>query len=565
MVAALNTTSQDDHWALRRWGLALLGGLAGLAIHHILKTDQEWRWSEDTGRVALATFIGGASICFGFVVERGKLAGSAIFALVAALVVASVFYWSGDFRSWEPWRLVSALLAVAIAAPLFQAWRDGGERRWHIPYVATHDRAWTNVCLWFASWGFVGVTFLLALLLAALFDLIGIDLLKELLRRNWFNATLAGAAFGGAVGLLRDRERIVSTLQRIVMTVLSVLAPVLAIGLVLFLAALPFTGLGALWETTKATTPILLSCVIGALILANSVIGDRPEDESSQRIMRWSAMALGATLLPLAVIAAISTGLRIEQYGLTPSRLWAVTFTAIACAYGLAYLVALVRGRGKAWSHIIRPANMRLAVGLCGLALLLSTPLISFGAISTRDQLARLTSGKIPVEEFDFAALRFDFGPAGMKALEKLEKEGKTKDIRASAAQALKFDNRYAAREKANQTKAHHNIVIFPQTAKLPVELREKLTADSACRWENPCNVIYDPQQGEALVTRRDTVQIFVLEKGKWEDKERPVSSGNTEAMKRMNSAFAQGKVEIREVNRRQVFIDGQPVGQSFE
>jgi hypothetical protein len=39
---------------------------------------------------------------------------------------------------------------------------------------------------------------------------------------------------------------------------------------VLFVLALPFTGLNALWEATKSTTPILLFCVLGALVLANA-------------------------------------------------------------------------------------------------------------------------------------------------------------------------------------------------------------------------------------------------------------------------------------------------------
>src|SRR3546814_7084225 len=58
--------------------------------------------------------------------------------------------------------------------------------------------------------------------------LIGIELIRDLLRGEWFGWMLAGAAFGGSVGLLRERDRLVSTLQRLVMIVLAVLAPVLA-------------------------------------------------------------------------------------------------------------------------------------------------------------------------------------------------------------------------------------------------------------------------------------------------------------------------------------------------
>ncbi|MCB2014446.1 MAG: DUF4153 domain-containing protein [Sphingobium sp.] len=569
MVADLNpdepASGNDAGWPLRSWGLALLGALVGLAIYHIVNEGSRYHWTEDATRLALASFLSTAGIAFAFVVERGRIKGSAIFAIIAGLVVASVLYWSGDFTSWEPWRLVSALLTIAIAAPLFQGWRDGGSRKWHIPYVETHNRAWTNVCLWFATWAFVGLVFLLAWLLAALFNLIGIDALEELLKKNWFAMMLAGASFGGACGLLRDHERIVRLLQRVIMIVLSVLAPVLAIGLVLFLIALPFTGLEALWETTKSTTPILLSCVIGALILANAVIGDKPEDEAKLRPMRWSAMALGVVILPLGIIAAISTGLRIQQYGLTPERLWAVTFTAIACAYGLAYLVSLARGREAGWTGFVRPANMRLAVGLCALAFLLSTPLISFGALSTRNQIARLESGKVSADKFDFAALRFDFGPAGMKALKKLAKDGKTKEIRTAATDMLASDSRYAAVERKEKSEARRNIVTLPKDAKLPEALVHRLAQYGACAGEKPCNVIYRPEAGEAIVVGRYGSKLLKQDKDGWNNVSyRDARLSNDEA-KAINEAFKQGRAEIQNVERRQVFIDGKPVGKAFE
>lgn len=566
MVADLSGNEERSHdWQLRRWVLAAMGALIGLAIHHILTPGDTDRWTEDATRVALATFLGVSSIAFAFVVEHGRIAGSAIFAVIAGLVVASVLYWSGDFTSWEPWRLISALLTIAIAAPLFQGWRDGGSRRWHIPYVETHNRAWTNVCLWFAAWAFVGITFALAWLLATLFNLIGIDVLEDMLKKNWFAMMLAGTAFGGAVGLLRDRERIVALIRRVVMMILAVLVPVLAAGLVLFLLALPFTGLDALWETTKSTTPILLSCIIGALILANAVIGDRPEDEAKLRVMRWSAMALGVTILPLGVIAAISTGLRIGQYGLTPERLWAVTFTAIACAYGLAYLVSVARGRTQGWTVFVRPANMRLGIGLCALAFLLSTPLISFGSISTRNQLARLDSGRVSADAFDFAALRFDFGPAGMKALRALEKEGSTAEIRTAAVDALKSDNPYSLRETQRQTEAQNNIVLFPRDTPLPDDLRKRLTEYDACGSNNPCNVIYRPEAEKVLVLRNGDVQRLTLKGGKWVNHDHAARDAQAKDRDAFNKAFAQGKVEIRDVKRRQVFVDGKPVGEAFE
>ena len=331
------------------------------------------------------------------------------------------------------------MLAVAIAAPLFQAARDEGAPR--TPYAAVHDYAWQNVVLWFACWLFVLIVWIMAWLLASLFQLIKIELLHELLMKNWFVRALIGLAFGAALGLLREHDTVVRLLQRVVATVLAVLAPVLAIGLGLFLLALPFTGLQALWDATSATTPLLLSCAVGALILANAVIGNRLEEERRNLLLRYGAMLLAVVILPLAVLAAIATGLRVGQYGYTPERLWAIVFVGIAILYGAAYLGSLVLGR-LAWTTRVRPANLALAFLLCSLGLLLATPLVNFNRISTDDQVGRLESGRIAAGKFDWAALAFDFGKPGRDAVERLRRS-RNAAIRGKAEEAAKAESRW--------------------------------------------------------------------------------------------------------------------------
>lgn len=558
--------SADSHgtWPQRAYGLLLLGGLTALALHFILRVEGNARWSEDADRAALAAFLATASIAFSFVVEKSRIRGSAVFALVAGLVVASVLYWSVDFTSWEPWRLVSALLTVSIAAPLFQGWRDGGERRWHIPYVEAHNRAWVNVCLWFAAWAFVGIVMALAWLLAALFQLIGISVLTDLLQKSWFVLPLIGGSFGGAVGMLRDNERIVSAVQKVVMIVLSALAPVLAIALVLFLGALLFTGLDSLWESTKSTTPILLSCVIGALILANAIVRDRAQDESAMRVLRASAMILCVAILPMALMAIVSTWLRINQYGFTPDRLWGLTFTLVAGAYGVAYLVALLRGRRAGWTVRLREANLGMAAALCGLAFLLSTPLLSFGALSARDQMARLERGAVALEKFDFAAMRFDYGPAGKRALKQLAAQGSSPAIRSAANRALGADNRYDVAETQREMERASSMVVHPRGTALPSALRERLAAYDACGDLAPCNVIYRPESNEAIIVKSYGSVVLLRKDGTWinPNDASPVSVPGQ--AKTLDAAFAAGRVEIRSVNRRQVFVDGKPLGQPF-
>jgi hypothetical protein len=568
-----------DHeaWPARAVLLAAVGAILGIVIDRLLDggdTHEIWRASA-------ASFVAVAGITFAVGLERLRWFWSTLFALACGAVVALVFYWNGTPDGWsagDGWRMFAAVLAVAIAVPLFQSVRDEG--RWSFRSPEIHAYAWTNLVLWGAACAFTLISFLLSHLLAELFNLIGIGFLRDALRNSWFVGMILGAALGAGVGLLRDRDKVLGLLQRVVTTVLSVLAPVLATGLVLFVLALPFTGLQPLWDKTSATTPILLLAIAGAFFLANAVVGNSAEEEAKGRALRFSAMALGAVMAPLAVVAALSTWLRIDQYGFTPERLWALVFVLVVVAVSLAYLWALVRGRSD-WGRQLRPTNVRLALGICVVALVLATPLINFGAISTRDQIARLQSGRIAPDKFDWAALRFDFGPSGVRALEALQRQGPPK-LRKLAAQALRSQNRWTLSEPtalaARADTIERRVRVLPRALPLPEELRQALARANLCAADD-CTVIWQPGAPEAVVVGfgcpecSARVNHLVQDsKGGWQPaglevlpppivRTTPEDEVQSQAQRR---ALAAGRAEIRQVQRRQVFIEGKPAGGSF-
>ncbi|MEE4451557.1 DUF4153 domain-containing protein [Novosphingobium resinovorum] len=574
LTAPDETDTETATWPLRAWGLALLGGLSGLLIYWIMRPDKYLPNLDHADlRAAAASFIAMAALLFGFLVERGRLGWNFAFALAGGALVGLTLYFNGPFGEGEDgWRVASAALAVAIATPLFQAWRGAqpaeGALNRAIPYPEAYRHAWTDVVLWLAAWAFVGVVWAMATLLGQLFKLIGIVVLAELLGETWMMLTLSGAALGAGVAMLRDRDRILALMQRVVTTILSVLAPLLAAGLVVFLAAIPFTGLAPLWGATRSTSPILLSCIIGALCLANAVIGEEQPHEARSPLLRTSVGALGVSMLPLALIAALSTGLRIHQYGLTPDRLWAVIFTGIACAYGLAYIVTLAHRRLEAAAYL-RTANLRLAMGLAVLALVLATPLLNFGAMSARDQVAMLESGRVPLKQFDWAALRFDFGRAGRDAVARLAKEGRTKDIRSAAAHALRETNRYALEprnlpERKPLPYNRDHLIVLPHGSQLPAALYEELSGYSACYTAKACVVRHEPGSREAVIVTSSGTSLYRLDGDAWKaDDRNPVRS--EKQGDRIREGVAAGKVEVRTVTRRQVYVDGLPLGETFE
>lgn len=591
---------RDERWPLLPPILAALGLAAGLIAHWIIGTGYQAEIS--ALRLALLSFVSVSAILFGFVVIRTDLIRSGIFAVGCGAVAALILYFNGATSGWsatEGWRLVCLALAIGIAAPLFQAGREGGFRP--LSYPLAHDHAWTNAVLWCLSWAFVGVVMLLSFLLAALFNLIGIELLSDLLEKEWFWRGLVGLSFGLGLALWREQRRIVGLLQNVAMLVLGVLAPVLAVGLGLFLIALPFTGLQPLWEATKATTPILLACAVGALLLVNAVIGNGGDDAPRNRVLRWAALVLAVAILPLVGIAAVATGLRIGQYGFTPERLWGLTFVVIASVVAVAYLASVIRGRGG-WAERVRPANLHLAMIVCGVALLLATPLVSFNAISTRDQVARLESGKVSPDKFDWAALAFDFGEPGRKALERL-KASKSASVRAKATEATKAKDRwilsddpFAQSRRKDLAEVREMLIVtslvLPKQTPLPEDLLDALIdmecsghgagrcivgyeagADRAWAMKERC-LLTAKAGSEAAMTHAvgepysycPALRWFKRRDGKFVDY---VPGSFTDLTPEQAEAIVQGTkanaIEVRPVQRRQVFVGGIPVGDPFE
>ncbi|GGA38564.1 DUF4153 domain-containing protein [Sphingomonas psychrolutea] len=584
-------------WRLRPPLLALLGALAALAVQQLLDRGQSGTVSyiePAAWRIATATAIGTGAGALGFGMERNRWWWAVLFAGVVGAFAGLIFYWNGGgWRVWSDWHTASLFLAIAIAVPLFQTARDQGG--WRFPYPEVHGHAWTNVVLWCACWLFVGVVFALAWLLAALFDLIGLHFLRDLLRHSWFNALLFGGGFGAALGLLRERDTVVRLLQRVVTAVLAVLAPVLGVGLLIFLISLPFTGLHALWDATKSTTPILLSCVIGALILANAVIGNSEEEEATNPVLRFGAMALAVAMFPLAVVAANATWLRVSQYGLTPDRLWAVVFVALASAYGIAYLLAVARARGR-WAKRARVSNLQLAFVVAGLGLFLATPMLSFNALSTADQLARLESGKIAPEKFDWSALAFDFGESGKAALKRLARS-KNATIAARAKDVASKDNRWAVAsvdwERSEADLLVKRLRVLPVAIPVPLELRKVLTNYDGCgnNGSDRCTILYSASSTEAIAIPQSCIDKnaqdpvpnthgsgfigrgwdgcgparYRLTAGIWGKVEGAVAPRSPAERAALKAGDAAGKVEIRPVPARRVFIGGVPVGDPFE
>ena len=556
-------------WPLRPWALAVLLGIAGLCVH--LFSD----WNADNmppWRAALVAAFAFGPLALAFTVDRARWKEPLVFAGLVALVMAGIAWRvtaAGDRYADETFWLAAGLVAITLALPLFQA---GFHRlRWRTAYDQTHFHVWTDAISGAGALVFTGVSWLLVVLLAALFSAIDIDIVENVVDEPWFGWTFSGAAFGAALGVLRNQLKVIGTLQSVVMLVFSIIAVPLAVALAIFLLAVLASGIAVLWNATESPTPLLLSVAVAGFVLVNAVVRNADHEVSGNRALRWAALVLALAIFPLALLAAISTGTRIAEYGLSPERLWGIVAVAVAVAYGVAYFAAPIRGRMSGWMERVRSANMHLAVATCVLAFILALPLFDFGAISARNQIARFDAGEVAVDEFDFDALRWDFGDAGREALERLAKsdDAETAELAADAlAQEARTYRDVERGTERNERLTNLRMQFEDETLRRHVESHVRA---SPWRCDNPC-VALDAGAGDNGRRR-----VALVEDGRiaWEefDLAQPADQAAVTAAREaaIRGEFdapeqrAGSQVEIREWTGRRVYIDGQPAGQPFE
>jgi hypothetical protein len=548
----------EAEWPLRPWLLATLLGLGGLLIHVITHEHDDVAW-----RVALAAFLLFGAIAAAFTLEQGRWKAPSLFALAIGAVMAGLSWRAvqyGESLPDEQYGFAAGVVASALALPLFQA--EFHKRRLATPYREIFGHVWTDAICAAGALAFTGISWIVLALLSELFHLLRIDFLREAMDEGWFGWTFSGLAAGAALGTLRNQIKVIATLQTVVLLVASLLAVPLGLGLVVFLGATVVSGPQVLWDATRSATPLLLACAAGSFVLVNAIARQDDAAMTGNRVMRIAGLVLAAVILPLAVFAAFSMGLRLNQYGLAPERLWALVAIVVACVCGVGYWVALARGRKGGWAGYLRKATFHFALFVCGLAVLLALPIFDFGAISTRNQVARLESGAVSADDFDFAALRWDFGEPGRRALQRLGEGGNGKVAELARAALHQTERIYPSFDRTNRTRADFNVRVQPDDPELRRLVLDHLVSR---QWfcDTFCVAVQvgttpDGRRNVALISQSDEryPEVGVADGGSL----RESCGGGRGSGPREGST-----VEIREVPTRFLFIDGKPVGHPLD
>src|SRR5690606_26351151 len=151
----------------------------------------------------------------------------------------------------------------------------------------------------------------------------------------------------------------------------------------------------------------------------------------------------------------------------------------------LGYSAAALRSPGGMKG--IERTNVATAYLCLGLLLVLFTPLADPSRLMVASQLARLESGDVPADRFDYAALKFDGAGWGTVALADLgEREGgpDAATVRRKAVQALGEENRYRAEQPADWQAAPGElaarVTVFPAGRTLPGAFYDSLARTRA-------------------------------------------------------------------------------------
>lgn len=257
-------------------------------------------------------------------------------------------------------------------------------------------------------------------LCAALFRLIGIEYFHTLFFDTpLFMWLVYGLLLGISIVTCRTQPSLMNTTKNIIRYILKGLLPLVAFVALLFLCALPFTGLKALSDAWSAAS-LLTIMAMSVLVLVNVV---READNASKPYPRFIRLMVNAAILLLPVYAALAmyaTGLRITQYGWTPQRLWAVLTIGVTLVASLCYSLSVIDTRPD-WLPRITQLNKPLSLLVVLLVIAVNSPLLDPYRISVNNQIARLDQGKTQAKDLDLHMLRFDTGRRGNDALKALQ------------------------------------------------------------------------------------------------------------------------------------------------
>ena len=408
---------------------ALLQGLCLFLLHQAIELEF-WPHHSPRWLFAFYSFVFTFPTMLLLSIEKERVTQLLKWILPFSLVAAMLGYYTGSqvitsFRYDYSSLLAPLVLCISIGAfkvlMYAQQWGSGS----NISYHGLFLWSWRNFLTLGLSLVFAGSVWAVLMLWGALFESLDISFFMDLFTERWFFYPAIALANGFGVIIFRSLTQVIDVIRRVQQALMKFLLVLLVFVSLLFLAALPLTGLSSLWESGGSTLILWMQALM--LFFTNAVYQDEP-DNRPYPIWIHRFLYIGLALLPIySIISFYGLYIRVEQHGWSVSRGWGFLTWTILTLFAVGYLWGILKYKDN-WLEQLSRVNVGMGIVVLAAVLLVSSPFMDFRKISVASQLARVENAELTLENLDIRYFHRHLAKPGHTALQKLKSEHETSD-----------------------------------------------------------------------------------------------------------------------------------------
>lgn len=391
----------------------------------------------------------------------------------------------GRFEASPPYGIAAAVLWLLVLPFLHCRIASG---KWSFPYAQLFDSAWRNQLKLAEALLFTGLFWILLGIWQELFHLLKIDYFHDLFSEPIFIYPVTALVFGFALHLIGSIDRVTTLVLEQLLNVLKWLAPLAALIMALFSAALLPKLPGMLSNDQRIIGATWLLWLTAFIVLFwNSAFRDGTVERPFPRQLGAALRYATPLLLIVTVTAMYALIVRSRAYGLTVDRVWALVVAAAAVLYAAGYTFAAFRP--GAWMAWMARANVIVALALILTISVALTPLLSPYRLAANSQFAQARlppKGNIHptfnmwglVWNSPFHYLRWNAGEYGLRRLRELAalpESAQFSQIRKLAQAALANKTPWEGMQAPEVDAILNKMRIFPRGRLLEPSLRTRL------------------------------------------------------------------------------------------